>query len=135
MMIVDAEGAILGRLSSRVAKMLLRGEDIEIINAEKAVVSGNSKAVIERFSARRERGTPLKGPFYPKYPDRILRRAIRGMLPYKKDRGRKAFKRLKIYMGNPKNLNGERISKTADELKIKYTTLEDISKALGAKLG
>ena len=132
-MIVDAQGAILGRLSSRVAKMLLKGEDIIIINAEKVVVSGNPKAVLKRFFERRERGTPLKGPFYPKYPDRILRRAIRGMLPYKKDRGRKALKRLKVYMNNPKNLKGEKISKSLDELKVKYITLEEISKELGAK--
>jgi len=134
-MIVDAEGAILGRLSSRVAKMLLKGEDIIIINAEKAVVSGNPKAVIKRFVERRERGYPSKGPFYPRYPDRILRRAVRGMLPYKKDRGRKAFKRLKVHINNPKNLKGEKISKTSEQLRIKYITLEEISKELGAKLG
>jgi len=134
-MIVDAEGAILGRLSSRVAKMLLKGEDIIIINAEKAVVSGNPKAVIKRFVERRERGYPSKGPFYPRYPDRILRRAVRGMLPYKKDRGRKAFKRLRVYINNPKNLKGEKISKTSEQLRIKYITLEEISKELGAKLG
>jgi len=135
MMIVDAEGAILGRLSSRVAKMLLKGEDIIIINAEKVVISGNPDAVVERFLARRARGSPLKGPFYPRYPDRILRRVIRGMLPYKKDKGRKALKRLKVYINNPKNLKGEKISKSVDELRIKYITLEEISKELGAKLG
>ena len=68
-------------------------------------------------------------------PDRILRRVVRGMLPYKKDKGRKALKRLKVYISNPKNLKGEKISKTVDELKVKYVTLEEISKELGAKLG
>jgi len=134
-MIVDAENAILGRLASKIAKELLRGEQIVVINSEKTIVSGNPKAIKKRFFEKRRKGDVHKGPFYPRYPDKLLRRVVRGMLPYKKQRGMKAMRRLRVYMGNPENLKGEKISKTLDELKSKYITLEDLCKNLGAKLG
>jgi len=134
-MIIDAENAILGRLAAKIAKELLKGQQIIVINSEKVVITGNSKAVIKRFFGKRERGDLHKGPFYPRYPDKLLRRVVRGMLPYKKQRGMKAMRRLRVYMGNPENLKGEKISKTLDELKSKYITLEDLCKNLGAKLG
>jgi large subunit ribosomal protein L13 len=133
-MIVDATDAILGRLATRIAKELLKGENIIVINAEKAVISGNPEAGTTRFYIKRKRGDPKKGPFYPKYPDGILKRTVRGMLPYKKDKGKKAFRRLKVYMGNPDDLKGEKISKTSEDLKCKYTTLKDLCKKLGAKI-
>ena len=135
MMIVDADGAILGRIASKVAKDLLRGEDIIVINSEKIVVSGNPDAVFKRFFEKRERGDTFKGPFYPRYPDRILVRSVRGMLPYKKEKGKRALKKLRVYIGNPDNLKGEKISKTSEDLKCKFTNLEQICKKLGAKLG
>jgi large subunit ribosomal protein L13 len=135
MMIVDADGAILGRISSKIAKELLRGEDIIVINSEKIVVSGNPDAVFKRFFEKRERGDTFKGPFYPKYPDRVLVRSIRGMLPYKKEKGKRALKKLRVYIGNPDKLKGEKISKTSEDLECKFTNLEQICKKLGAKLG
>jgi len=135
MMIVDADGAILGRLASKVAKELLRGENVIVINSENIVVSGNPDAIFKRFFEKRERGDVFKGPFYPKYPDRILVRSVRGMLPYKKERGKKALRKLRAYVGNPENLKGEKISKTSDDLRCKFTNLEKICKKLGAKFG
>jgi large subunit ribosomal protein L13 len=133
-MIVDADGAVLGRISSKIAKELLRGETINVINAEKVVVTGNSEAIMLRFKEKRARGDRIHGPFYPRYPDRILRRTIRGMLPYKRDKGEKAYKRLRITMGNPENLTGVKVSKTLDDLECKFMTLAQVSKKLGAKI-
>jgi large subunit ribosomal protein L13 len=133
-MIVDAEEAILGRLATKIAKELLKGEDITIINSEKAIITGNPDAIVERFFEKRERGDPNKGPFYPRYPDKLLKRVVRGMLPYKKDRGRKALRRLTVFIGNPDNLKGEKISKTEEDIKCKYLTLKDLCKKLGAKI-
>ncbi len=134
-MIVDADGAILGRLAAKISKELLKGENVIVINSEKIVVSGNPKAVFKRFHEKRKRGDLHKGPFYPRYPDRILKRIIRGMLPYKKQKGKKAFRKLKVFMGNPDSLKGEKISKTSDDLTCKFVTLEQLCKKLGAKLG
>jgi len=133
-MIVDAEGAILGRLATRVAKELLKGEDITIVNAEKAIITGNSDAIISRYFVRRERGDPNKGPFYPRQPDKLLKRAIRGMLPYKKDKGRKALRRLKVFIGNSNSFKGERISKTEENITCKYMTIKALCNKLGAKV-
>ena len=134
-MIVDADGAILGRLATKVAKELLKGENIIVVNSEKIVVSGNSKAIFNKFREKRKRGDPHKGPFYPRYPDRILKRVVRGMLPYKKERGKRAFRKLKVYMGNPDDLKGEKVSKTSDDLRCKFITLGQLCKKLGAKVG
>ena len=73
--------------------------------------------------------------FYPRYPDMVLRRVIRGMLPYKKAKGRAAIKRLKVYNGNPENFkNAEKLVKNVDELRCKYITLQELSRRMGAKV-
>ena len=93
--IIDATGLTLGRLSTNIAKRLLEGEEIAIINSEKAMISGKKSSIKERYKQKREVGTYRKGPFYPRLPDQIVKRTIRGMLPYQKPHGRTAFKRLR----------------------------------------
>ncbi|MFQ6020999.1 MAG: 50S ribosomal protein L13 [Candidatus Aenigmatarchaeota archaeon] len=129
-MIIDANGAILGRLASRVAKKLLKGEEIIIINAEKAIVSGNPRASIKIFLEKTQIGDPHKGPFYPRYPDKIIRRTVRGMLPYKREKGKKALRRLKVYISS-NNMKGEKICKDVKDLRTKYITLGEICKRIG----
>jgi large subunit ribosomal protein L13 len=135
---IDASNAILGRLASRVAKLALEGNSIVIANAEKAIVSGERRWLIERYKKRREIGIPPKGPKFPRTPDGIVRRAIRGMLPWKKDRGRKAFRRIKVFVGIPekyKDRKFERI-KEADLARSnikKYLTVGALARELGAR--
>jgi large subunit ribosomal protein L13 len=133
-MIIDADGSILGRLATKIAKELLKGEPITVINVEKAIITGNPDSTAERFFEKRERGDPNKGPFYPRYPDKLFKRVVRGMLPYKKNKGMKAFRRLKVVVGNPDNLKGEKIGKTVEDIKCKYVTVKDLCKRLGAKV-
>ena len=133
-MIIDADGAILGRLATKIAKDLLRGETITVINTEKSIITGNPDSTAERFFEKRERGDPNKGPFYPRYPDKLFKRVVRGMLPYKKNKGMKAFRRLKVVVGNPDNLKGEKISKSVEDIKCKYVIVKDLCKRLGAKV-
>ena len=94
MTVINAKNLILGRLASSVAKRALLGESIELVNCEQAVITGNKKWLIARYRQRRERGTPTQGPFFPRQPERFVKRTIRGMLPYKKELGRAA-------LGNP----------------------------------
>ena len=133
--IFDATDLIAGRLSSIVAKMALEGHKIEIINAERAVISGSKVDIHAKFKQKRDRGEPFHGPFYPKRSDRILKRMVRGMLPYKKERGRTALKNVMVYVGNPNNKKAETIeSINLKKMKVdKYVYLEDISKKIGAK--
>ncbi|MFH7880885.1 MAG: 50S ribosomal protein L13 [Candidatus Aenigmatarchaeota archaeon] len=137
MKVYDATNQIAGRLATRVAKDILNGETVVIVNAEKAVLSGKKETKFKEYKQKIDRGDVKKGPFYPKYPDAILRRIVRGMIPWHKPKGRKAFKRLKVYIGEPEEFkNKEKIRlEDADVSKLKcdYITLEQLSLMLGAK--
>ena len=94
--VFDADGLVLGRLASTVADMLLkaarsdRDDKVVIINAEKSIVSGSSRSVFQTYHAKYELNHARKGPFYPRMPDMILKRTVRGMLPYqRKSSGRR----------------------------------------------
>jgi large subunit ribosomal protein L13 len=134
MKVINAEDCVAGRLASFVAKRLLNGEEIVIVNAEKSLVTGNPKAIEEFFGEKIKKGDPYHGPFYPKKADGILRRIIRGMLPFKKTRGRNAYKRLKVYRSVPdefKNMEPEVIGKAKSKSECKFVYLEDVSKKFG----
>lgn len=137
MVLINAQGLIVGRLSSIVAKKLLQGDEIIIINAEKAVLSGSKAMSFAEYKQAVDRGTKEKGPYFPKRPDAILKRAVRGMLPYKAQRGKDAMARLRIYIGQPSELVGQQSvtleKASADRLSsYKYMELGELSKKLGA---
>ncbi|MBN1786206.1 MAG: 50S ribosomal protein L13 [Candidatus Methanofastidiosa archaeon] len=103
-MYIDGDNLILGRMANEVAQMLLAGEPIVIVNAEKIVISGNKEDIFKRFKHRTDladRANPRRGPFFPKTSDKLVRRTIRGMLPWRKPSGREAFRRLEVYEGIP----------------------------------
>ena len=104
MAVIDAKDQILGRLCTNVAKRLLNGEEITIVNAESVRISGSRSQLLEHYKQRRARGKNFSGPKYPRSPDMILKRSVRGMLDYRKTSGREAYKRLKVYVGVPKEL-------------------------------
>jgi len=134
--VIDATGLVLGRLSSHVAKRLLKGEEITIVNAEKAIISGPRKRVLATYMKKRELTHPRKGPYFPKRPDRILRRTVRGMLPYQQPKGRMALKRLKVYIGVPDELKGEKfetIEKAKGDHLVEFVELGEVSRAIGGK--
>jgi len=134
--IIDANGATLGRLSTVTAKRLLNGEEIAIINSEKAIISGKKTTIKKRYKEKREVGTYRKGPFFPRMPNDIIKRTIRGMIPYQTPHGRAAFKRLKCYTGIPKELEGKKYEaiEQAKKQPINYITIEELSKFLGANV-
>jgi large subunit ribosomal protein L13 len=132
---IDAKGLILGRMSTYVAKSLLKGEDIVIVNAEAAIVTGKRELVIKEYFDRRSKGKIRKGPYYPRTPDQILKHTVRGMIPYQKAHGREAFDRLKVYIGIPRNMVNEKFETVAgasSENVVEYVDLGEISRTLGA---
>jgi len=138
MAVVDADGLVLGRLCSHVAKRLRNGEEMVVLNAEKAVVSGRKEQLIGMYAHRRIRGasqTKAKGPFYPRRSDMILRRTIRGMVDYKSPSGKAAYKRLRVYLGVPKEFKDAK-AETVESAKkpdlTQYVLLGDISERLGS---
>jgi len=134
--IIDASGATLGRLSTNAAKRLLNGEEITVVNSEKVIISGKKATIKDSYKQKRELGTYRKGPFYPRMPDKIVKRTIRGMIPYQTPHGRSAFKRLKCYIGIPKEFEGREFEKISEAEKqpVDFITIEELSKFLGAKI-
>ncbi len=137
MVVVDGKGKVLGRLASRVAKMLLEGKEVHLINAEHIIITGDPKLIVERYKVRRRlqnKHDPEKSPKWPKVPWMLVRRIIRGMLPRKKLRGRMAFKRLRVYNGNPAGLAVDtEIEEAIKPLPSKYITIGELCRHLGWK--
>ena len=133
--IVDAKGLVLGRMASIIAKRLLQGESIIVVNAEKAAISGKRLQIVKEAKTFLEVGHPRKGPFHQRRPDRIVRRTIRGMLPRKKPKGIQAFKRLKVYLGTPMEFKDKEIQTILDasteKLKSPYITVGELAKEIG----
>ena len=134
--IIDANRATLGRLSTNTAKRLLKGEEVAVVNTEKAIISGKKSVIKKRYKQKREVGTYRKGPFFPRMPDQIVKRTIRGMIPYQTPHGRTAFKRLKCYIGTPKKFEGKKLEiiKEAEKQPVDFITIEELSRLLGAKI-
>jgi large subunit ribosomal protein L13 len=111
--VIDAEGLVLGRLSTEVARLLRgkhkpvfaphldTGDHVIIVNADKIVMTANKadQRMVHRYS-----GYPggLKTEAYvsllKRKPDDAIRRTVRGMLP-KGPLGRQTLKKLKVYAG------------------------------------
>ena len=147
--VYNAEDKVLGRLASVVAKQLITakkaGEDtrVIIVNAEKAIVTGKRSTILSDYRAKYELNHPRKGPFFPRMPDQILKRTVRGMLPYQKNSsGRNALKSLRVEIGTPSDLSGDLPDgcEWGDSTKIdrplpeRFVRLGEISKELGVKV-
>jgi len=135
---VDASDQIAGRLSSKVAKLILSGKRVVVVNAEKALVSGSRTSVINQWKERLELASkvnPIYGPIHPRRPDNILRRMVRGMVPRKKPKGALAMKRLRVYIGVPPTVSPAKMTKFEDATATRpipiYVTMGDLSKSLG----
>jgi large subunit ribosomal protein L13 len=108
MIIIDAENLLLGRFATFAAKQALLGQEVKVINCEKALISGKQSTTLKEIKQDSLRGNPVKGPFIPKMADRYVRRVIRGMLPYKQARGAEAFKRVMCYVGVPEEFKDQK---------------------------
>lgn len=132
--IVNAENKILGRFASKIARMVRDGEDVKIVNSEKAVISGTEEDVKSEYRQKYERGAKYRGPHFPKAPHNILKRTVRGMLPNKEKRGREQHSRVKTYIEVPADLEDfEEVDvKEGDDLKSRnYVKLGEVSKSIG----
>jgi len=133
--VVDATGLVLGRMASVIAKRLLQGEAIIVVNAEKAVISGGRQSRVREAKAFLEVGHPRKGPFHPRSPDRIVRRTVRGMLPRRKPKGQQAYKRLRVFLSVPKGFESKELQTIpgakAEKLRCPYVSVGEIARDIG----
>ena len=137
MVVIDADGHVLGRLSSNVAQRIMSGEDVIIVNADKALITGGRATTLSDYKQRKDRGKIRKGPYYPRRADLILKRAVRGMIPFDKSRGREAYRRLKVFVGVPHEYESakvERIEKAMQVNTSRYITLGEVSAFLGSNV-
>ncbi len=146
--VYDATDVVMGRLASKVASELLKShqsginDKVVIINVENSIISGRKERIIKDYKTRYELNHPRKGPFYPRMPDRIFKRSIRGMLPYqKKSSGRSALKAVRCEIGCPSHLSGDKLpdnhvlgdlSEVKKSLPEKFMRLGEISIEMGA---
>ena len=111
--LVDAEGKVLGRLATEIANILRgknkpeytphmdMGDFVVVVNADKVVLTGKKE---QQKLYRRHTGYPsgLREVPYERmmatHPERVLEKAVRGMLP-KNSLGRAMFRKLKVYAG------------------------------------
>jgi len=135
---IDATNQIAGRLSSKIAKLVLSGKKVVVVNAEKALISGSRTSVVNQWKERLELGSkvnPIYGPIHPRRPDNILRRMVRGMVPRKKPKGATAMKRLRVYIGMPSGIEESKMTKFEETTATRpipvYVTMGDLSRSLG----
>jgi large subunit ribosomal protein L13 len=135
--LIDGEGAVLGRLASTLASESLDGEKIVVVNTENVVVSGEKSDVVDDYRGKVERSVD-RGPFHPRRPEGVAKRAVRGMLPYKKQRGKDALSRVRFYVDVPEEYEDEEFDepdKVVDDIgKGGYVTLGEISEKIGANV-
>ncbi|HZB17909.1 MAG TPA: 50S ribosomal protein L13 [Nitrososphaeraceae archaeon] len=136
--VIDVANCISGRICSHVSKLLLQGNRVTIVNAEKAMLSGHRYKTIQLYKEHLEINSvtnPIHGPFHPRRPDTILTKMVRGMIPKRKSSGIEAFKRLRVYIGIPESLKNSEI-KYYDDSKITkpssyYITVGEVAKEIG----
>jgi large subunit ribosomal protein L13 len=137
--VVNGEGLILGRMCSKVAKRLLNGEQIIVVNAEKIVISGKRKSKVAEAHKFLEVGAPERGPFHSRRPDRIVCKTVRGMVPWRQPKGKNAYKRLKVFLGVPQELKDQKMETIEQANAAKLTgphfTLGELAIAIGWNQG
>lgn len=105
LLIIDGSGHRLGRLASKVAKMLLEGKKVVVVNARDVVITGNKTAILKRYNKLIGRtwysSLSKIQVWFPRRSDKILWYTIARMLPRKKAKGREALKRLRVYSSTP----------------------------------
>lgn len=136
--VVDATNHIAGRLSSNVAKLLLKGNRVSIVNCDKIMISGTRSNIISEYREFLEINSInhwKHGPKHPRRPDTIMKKMIRGMLPREKTSGKEAHKRLRTYIGSPKEVKPFKKIKFEKAMIKKsssnYTTMAHLGRTIG----
>ncbi|TDA39738.1 MAG: 50S ribosomal protein L13 [Candidatus Methanomethylicota archaeon] len=135
---VDGTDLRLGRMATKVAKHLINGDKVVIVNVEKIVISGTRASALSKYarwmSLRTYKNPEKVGPKQQRGPDRLVHYAIKNMLP-KSPTGKEALKRLKVYIGVPDELKSAKFQQFEEahvkNLRGPYVRLEEISKSLG----
>ena len=138
--LVDGQDKVLGRLASQVAKLLLNENKVSVINAEKIVITGHKRDLHDKYYRLvelKDKANPEHSPYWPRRPDMFVKRVIRGMLPYKRPKGKAAFDRLRVYVGAPEEVKKAKAfnveSKPPKQIFENIFTVKQLTEGLGYK--
>jgi large subunit ribosomal protein L13 len=139
--VIDCNSRILGRLASYTAKLLLKGNTVKLVNAEKAAMSGHLADIVANYKRKVElidKANPEHSPYWSRRPDLLVKRIVRGMLPYKKQSGKDAYKRLMVFVGVPPELSKAKLEKVdIKERDASYETtitMKELAEHLGYEM-
>lgn len=133
--IYNGKDAVFGRLASLVAKDLLKGNEVVILNCEEIIISGDKKLLARKILKKRDMGSgsSMKGPKYPRTAERLVKRMIRGMLPWDRMKGRNAYRNLKCFVSGDLEIEKDAQIIQLDHAKpIKYSSIKQVVALLGA---
>ncbi|MBU2522857.1 MAG: 50S ribosomal protein L13 [Nanoarchaeota archaeon] len=129
--IIDATMGVVGRIASYAAKKVLLANEVVIVNCNEAIVTGPRQALIATYKIKLSYGgTSQKGPYGSKVPERMMRRSIRGMLPWPKPRAREVFANVKCFNGVPFEFKDKEKLSFKKTMKGRYMTLSQLSKLI-----
>ena len=138
--VVDGSDKVLGRAASAIAKLLLNDNNVFLINSERMVMTGHERDLTEKYKRLielKDKANPEHSPYWPRRPDMFVKRVIRGMLPYKKPKGKAAFKKLRVFVGAPEELRKmeayEVNTKNPREIFENTMTIKELIEKLGYK--
>ena len=139
--VIDCDAKILGRLASHVAKLLLKGNKVVLVNAERSAISGHASGIVAEYKRRvelQDKANPEHSPYWSRRPDFLVKRIVRGMLPYKKAKGKEAYGRLRVYVGIPAEFSKAKFEKVQvkerQEAYESSITVKELSEGLGYEM-
>ncbi|MDD3233491.1 MAG: 50S ribosomal protein L13 [Candidatus Methanomethylophilus sp.] len=135
--VIDAKNLVYGRLATNVADLIMKSEEVVVLNAEQLIITGEPSMVFATFKQKVDRGdiSKRKGPYLPRRADLIFKRCVWGMIPRYTTTGREAYRKLHVFVGEPKQFVDAKKVRPAEavrELNCKYVTLGQVAEFLGS---
>ena len=139
--IIDGRGHLVGRLASKVAKEILRGQRVVVVRCEQMNISGSlfrNKLKWAEYIKKSNNTNPRRNFKHFKSPSRIFWRTVRGMTPHKAPKGKAALQKLKVFEGIPFPYDQKKRMVVPEALKVlrlkahrKFCVLGDLASMVG----
>jgi large subunit ribosomal protein L13Ae len=139
--IIDGRAHLVGRLASKVAKEIMRGQRVVVVRCEQMNISGSlfrNKLKWADYIAKSNNSNPRRNFKHFHSPSRIFWKTVRGMTPHKEVRGKIALQKLKVFEGIPFPYDQKKRMVVPEALKVlrlkahrKFCVLGDLSSSAG----
>jgi large subunit ribosomal protein L13Ae len=139
--VIDGRGHLVGRLASKVAKEILRGQRVVVVRCEQLQMSGSlfrNNIIFHEFLQKANNTNPRRNFKHFRSPSRMFWRSLRGMLPHKSPRGKAALDRLRVFEGIPYPYDQKKRMVVPEALKVlrmkshrDFCSLGDLASGVG----